>query len=36
MKHDKTVLVAKTKLNILISKALTDSYISNDEFSFIN
>ena len=35
MKHDKTVLVAKTKLNILISKALPDSYISNDELVLV-
>ena len=34
-KHDKIVLLAKTKLNsleVLNSKALTDSYISHDEF----
>ena len=32
-KHDKTVLIAKTRLNsieALISKALNDSYISHD------
>ena len=34
-KHDKSVLLGKSKLrtiNILISKALFDSYISQDEF----
>ena len=34
-KHDKIVLVGKNKLNtieVLISKALIDSYISHDEF----
>ena len=34
-KHDKTVLLAKTKLNsmeVLVSKALIGSYISHDEF----
>ena len=34
MKHDKIVLLGKDKLNtieILISKALIDSYISHDE-----
>ena len=38
-KHDKTVLLAKSKLNsieILISKALIDSNISHDEFVLIN
>ena len=38
-KHDKTVLLAKTKLNtteVLISKALVDSYISYDEFVLEN
>ena len=38
-KHDKIVLLAKSKLNsieILISKALTDSNISHDEFVLIN
>ena len=34
-KHDKLVLLAKTKLSenkVLISKALIDSYINHDEF----
>ena len=34
-KHDKLVLLGKSKLNTMevqISKALMDSYISNDEF----
>ena len=38
-KHDKTVLLAKSKLNsieVLISKALIDSVISDDEFVLIN
>ena len=38
-KHDKMVLLAKTKLNsteVLISKALIDSRISHDEFALIN
>ena len=38
-KHDKTVLLAKSKLNsieVLISKPLIDSVISNDEFVLIN
>ena len=38
-KHDKIVLIAKTKLNsikVLISKALIDSNISHDEFVLIN
>ena len=38
-KHDKIVLLAKYKLNsieVLISKALTDSNISHDEFVLIN
>ena len=38
-KHDKTVLLAKTKLNtvkVLISKALIDSYINQDEFILVN
>ena len=38
-KHDKIVLPAKSKLNrieILISKALTESNISHDEFVVIN
>ena len=38
-KHNKTVLLAKPKLNsmeVLISKALIDSFISHDEFVLIN
>ena len=38
-KHDKVVLLAKTKLNsieVLISNALTDSQISHDEFVSVN
>ena len=38
-KYDKIVLLAKSKLNnieVLISKALTDSNISHDEFALIN
>ena len=38
-KHDKIVLLGKDKLNtieVLISKELIDSYISHDEFSFVN
>ena len=38
-KHDKIVLLAKSKLNrieALISKALIDSNISHDEFVLIN
>ena len=38
-KHDKIVLLAKSKLNsieVLISKALIDSVISHDEFVIIN
>ena len=38
-KHDKIVLLAKSKLNIiqaLISKALIDSNISYDKFVLIN
>ena len=38
-KHDKTVLLAKSKLNsieVLISKALIDSNISHDESTLIN
>ena len=38
-KHDKIVLLAKSKLNsieVLISKALIDSNISHDEFVSIN
>ena len=37
-KHDKIVLLAKSKLNkieVLISKALIDSNISHDEFVLI-
>ena len=38
-KHDKIVLLAKSKLNsieVLISKALIDSVISHDEFVLIS
>ena len=38
-KHDKIVLIAKSKLNsieVLISKALIDSNISHDEFVLID
>ena len=38
-RHDKIVLLAKSKLNsteVLISKALIDSNISHDEFVLIN
>ena len=38
-KHDKIVLLAKSKLNrieVLISKTLIDSVISHDEFVLIN
>ena len=38
-KHNKTVLIGKDKLNtieVLISKALINSYISHDEFVSIN
>ena len=38
-KHDKTVLLAKSKLNaieVLMSKALIDSIIIHDEFVLIN
>ena len=38
-KHDKIVLLGKSKLNsieIQISKALIDSYISHDEFVSVN
>ena len=38
-KHDKIVLLAKSKLNVievLISNALIDSVIRNDEFVLIN
>ena len=38
-KHDKIVLLAKSKLNsgeVLISKALIDSNVSHDEFILIN
>ena len=38
-KHDKIVLLAKSKLNsieVLISKASIDSVISHDEFGLIN
>ena len=39
MKHDKLVLLEKSKLNsieVLISKALINSVISHDEFVLIN
>ena len=39
MKHDKIVLLGEFKLNskrVLISKALTDSYITHDEFVLLN
>ena len=39
MKHDKIVLIAKSKLNgieVLSFKALIDSVISHDEFVLIN
>ena len=38
-KHDKIVLLAKTKLNtikVLISNTLIDLYISHDEFVLVN
>ena len=38
-KHDKIVLLAKSKLNsieVIISKAVIDSFISHDEFVSIN
>ena len=38
-KYDKTVLTTKIELSsieVLISQAFTDSYISHDEFVFIN
>ena len=38
-KHDEIVLFEKTKLNIMkivISKALINSYISQDEFVWVN
>ena len=38
-KHDKIVLISKSKLNsieVLISRALIDSNISHDEFVLIN
>ena len=39
MKHDKIVLLAKTKLtskDVLISNVLLDSYIIHDEFVSLN
>ena len=39
MKHDKIVLLVKAKLDtieVLISKALINSYISHDSFSSVN
>ena len=38
-KHDKIVLLAKSKLNsieALVSRVLTDSFISQDDFVLIN
>ena len=38
-KHDKIVLLSKSKLNsaeVLISKVLIDSVVSNDKFGLIN
>ena len=38
-KHDKTVLLQKTKLTsieVLISRAFIDSYMSHDEFVLVN
>ena len=38
-KHDKIILLGKDKLNaieVLISKALINSYVSNDEFASVN
>ena len=38
-KHDEIVLLAKTKINsveVLISKALTNSYINHNEFVLVN
>ena len=38
-RHDKIVLLAKTKLNsieVAISKSLIDSCISHDEFALVN
>ena len=38
-KHDKIVLLEKKKLNaieVIISKALIDSYVSHDEFVSVN
>ena len=38
-KHDEMVLLAKNKLNkmeVIISKSLTDSYFSHDNFTLIN
>ena len=38
-KHDKIILLGKDKLNaieVLISKALMNSYVSNDEFVSVN
>ena len=38
-KHDNIVLLAKTKLNtikVLICEALTDPFMSNDEFASVN
>ena len=38
-KHDKIVLLGRTKLDVievLVSKDLTDSYISHDKFVLVN
>ena len=38
-KHDKLVFLARTKLNgteVLIFRALVDSYVSHNEFVFVN
>ena len=38
-KHDKVVLLGRTKLDaieVLVSKALIDSYISHDKFLSVN
>ena len=39
MKHDKIKLLARNRLNtieVLISRSLIDSYMSNDEFHLVN
>ena len=35
-KHDKIVLLEKNTIEVLISKALIDSYISHDKFVSVN